>query len=205
MTTIAVVDHGAGNLVSIGQGLERAGARVTVATAPDELRAVDGVVLPGVGATGAAMARLTAAGLTEPLVSYGGPLLGICVGLQLFFESSAEDGGQCLGVIPGSVQRLQNTPRLPHIGWNDVTIVRSDSIFDGIASGTPFYFVHSYAPVPSDPSLVIGTTNYGGPVVAAVRAGNRVGVQFHPERSGPDGLRVLSNFVRSCRGARHAA
>ncbi len=195
MTTIAVIDHGAGNLVSIGRGLERAGARVVVVAHPGDMFDADGVVLPGVGTTAAAMGRLSAAGLVEPLRQWQGPLLGICVGLQLFFTSSEEHGGSpCLGLINGAVRPLEETPLLPHIGWNDVA---SDGhpIFDGIPGGTPFYFVHSYAPVPADGSLVIGTADYGRTFAAAVADGARVGVQFHPERSGSAGLRMLSNFV----------
>lgn len=198
MSRIVVIDHGAGNLVSIAQGLKRSGAAVDVIDNPAELRDVSGIVLPGVGATGAAMSRLQTAGFVEPLHEWPGPLLGICVGLQLFFDRSQEDlEGPCLGLIPGVVRRLENTPLLPHIGWNDVTMT-GDPIFAGLSSGTPFYFVHSFAPVPDDPSVVIGTTDYGGPVVAAVRDGERVGVQFHPERSATAGLTVLGNFVAIC-------
>lgn len=204
MTRIAVIDHGAGNLVSIAQGLQDQGARVDIAATPSELVGVDGIVLPGVGATGAAMDRIRAAGLAEPLTEWQGPLLGICVGLQLFFATSEEDGGQTLGLIPGSVRRLVSAPRLPHIGWNDLRM-QPDPIFGGIPAGSTFYFVHSYAPVPDDPATVIATCSYGGEFVAAVRSANRVGVQFHPERSGPAGLRVLGNFVGQCRESASAA
>ncbi|MDH3540570.1 MAG: imidazole glycerol phosphate synthase subunit HisH [Acidimicrobiia bacterium] len=204
MTRVAVIDHGAGNLVSIAQGLQDQGARVVVATAPSDLAGVDGVVLPGVGATGAAMDRIRTAGLEVSLTEWNGPFLGICVGLQLFFTTSEEDGGRALGLIPGSVRRLSSAPRLPHIGWNDVQM-RPDPIFAGIPAGSTFYFVHSFAPVPEDPVTVIATCNYGDDFVAAVRSGNRVGVQFHPERSGPVGLRILGNFVGECREAVDAA
>jgi glutamine amidotransferase len=205
MSRIAVIDHGAGNLVSIAQGLRRAGAQVDVIDDPGALGSPAGIVLPGVGATGAAMRRLTDAGFVAPLRVWQGPLLGICVGLQLFFDRSEEDDeGACLGLVPGVVRRLADAPLLPHIGWNDVTTT-DDPIFDGVATGTPFYFVHSFAPVPDDPSVVIGTTHYGAPVVAAVRDGNRVGVQFHPERSAAPGLRILGNFVAICEEAARAA
>ena len=204
MSRIAVVDHGAGNLVSVAQGLRRAGAEVTISAHPADLGEPDGIVLPGVGATGAAMARLRDAGLVEPLRRWEGPLLGICVGMQLLFERSAEDDGvSCLGLIGGEVRRLDGAPLLPHIGWNDVAAT-ADPLFDGVASPT-FYFVHSFAPEPEDPAVVIGTTDYGGPFVSAVRAGSRLGVQFHPERSGSAGLAVLANFVASCSGASRAA
>ena len=204
MTKIAVIDHGAGNLVSIAQGLQDRGAEVVVADAPGDLVGADGLVLPGVGATGAAMDRLRAAGLAGPLTEWQGPLLGICVGLQLFFTTSEEDGGKSLGLIPGRVRRLEAPPRLPHIGWNDVRMY-PDPLFDGIPDGSTFYFVHSFAPVPEDSGTVIGTSSYGSEFVAAVRSASRVGVQFHPERSGVAGLRVLGNFVHECREAADAA
>jgi glutamine amidotransferase len=202
---LAVVDHGAGNLVSIAQGLERAGASVVVADSPAGLHGARGVVLPGVGATGAAMRRLEGAGFAGPLRDWRGPLLGICVGLQLFFEESEEDGGACLGLLEGRVEQLRSAPRLPHIGWNDLTHHRPDSLFRGIPSDATFYFVHSYAAVPADGSRIVAESEYGAPFVAAVRAGNRVGVQFHPERSGPSGLQVLGNFVAECEEAADAA
>ncbi|MGD2052242.1 MAG: imidazole glycerol phosphate synthase subunit HisH [Acidimicrobiia bacterium] len=204
MTRIAVIDHGAGNLVSIAQGLRRAGAEVTVAASPAEIDGADGLVLPGVGTTGAAMERLEEAGFVEPLRRWDRPLLGICVGLQLFFDASDEDGSHALGLIPGAVRRLEGAPLLPHIGWNDVSL-RDDPLFAGIPSGSTFYFVHSFAPVPDDPGAVIGESVYGKPFVAAARSGTRVGVQFHPERSGDAGLRVLANFVATTGGAGDAA
>ena len=206
MTTVAVVDHGAGNLVSIGQGLRRAGADVKIATCPDDLEGVAGLVVPGVGATGAAMARLDRAGLVSSVKGFPGPILGICVGLQLFFNGSEEaEGGRGLDMIPGVVRRLEGTPLLPHIGWNDVA-VRPDPLFAGLGPSPTVYFVHSYAPVPVDPDTIIGTTEYGSSRFAsAVRLGRVAGVQFHPERSGEAGLHLLGNFVASCRGTARAA
>lgn len=205
MTRIAVIDHGAGNLVSIGQGLRRAGAEVSIAAAADDLTGVDGIVLPGVGTTGAAMQRLRGAGLVAPLQAYQGPLLGICVGLQLFFDRSEEDdGGSCLAMMPGIVRKLSDAPLLPHIGWNDVAVAE-DPLFAGLGTTPAFYFVHSYAPVPDRDSLVIGRTEYGTTFASAVRDGNRVGVQFHPERSGAAGLAVLGNFVAICTELSRAA
>ncbi len=195
MTPISVVDHGAGNLVSIAQGLARAGARVTIASSPQELAGAGGVVLPGVGATGAAMRRLRASGLIEPLCNFPGPLLGICVGLQLLFDGSDEDPEPCLGLVPGRNRLLREVERLPHIGWNDLAARREDPLFRGIDPDATFYFVHSYAPDPEDPAVVTARCDHGGGFVAAVRSGRRTGVQFHPERSGSNGLRVLANFV----------
>jgi glutamine amidotransferase len=201
VTRIAVIDHGAGNLVSIAQGLERAGATTSIALEPGDLSGADAVVLPGVGATGAAMRTLRSRALDRALVEWNGPLLGICVGLQLFFSTSDEDGGSCLGLIDGTVAGLVGAPRLPQIGWNDLTHTRRDPIFEGIADDATFYFVHSYAPVPVDQSVVLSTAEYGSTFVAAVRDGRRVGVQFHPERSGSAGLRLLANFVSDVQGA----
>ena len=200
---VAVIDHGAGNLVSIARGLERAGARVRLASGPEGVEGVQAVVLPGVGVPGAAMARLGEAGLLEPLRAWEGHLLGICVGLQLFFDSSDEDGKPCLGLDRGVVKRLVGAPLLPHIGWNDIEMPESvaspDRLFDRIEPGATFYFVHSYAPVPDDPSIVIAYARYPQPFAAAVRSGLRVGTQFHPERSGKAGLQLLTNFVEEVR------
>jgi glutamine amidotransferase len=205
VTSIAVVDHGAGNLVSIARGLETAGAAVTVATGPAGLEGADGVVLPGVGATAAAMDRLRSAGFVDSLRNVTVPLLGICVGLQVLFESSDEDGAVCLGLLDGRVEILPDAPLLPHIGWNDVTPTKPDPLFAGIDDPTTFYFVHSYAAVPADVSTIVATTVYGRPFAAAVRRGSVAGVQFHPERSGPAGLAMLANFVGVCRERGHAA
>lgn len=204
MTRVVVIDHGAGNLVSIAQGLSRAGADVDVVDNPRAIGDAAGIVLPGVGTTGAAMERLLAAGLVGPLREWEKPLLGICVGLQLFFDHSEEDGTDALGLIPGRVMLLEGTPLLPHIGWNDVT-TEPDPIFAGVAPGSTFYFVHSFAGVPEDESVVVARAEYGKPFVAAARSGNRVGVQFHPERSGTAGLQMLANFVTECEGSADAA
>jgi glutamine amidotransferase len=199
VTKLAIVDHGAGNLVSIARALERAGAAAVVVDRPADLVGANGVILPGVGSSGAAMKRLTAAGFARPLVELDVPLLGICVGLQLFFDTAEEDGTSCLGMISGRVERLESTPRLPHIGWNDLQVLRPDPLLVGLEERPTFYFVHSFAPVPSDPKAVVATAEYGGSFVAMVRVGSRVGVQFHPERSGLNGARLLANFVACCR------
>ncbi len=205
MTRIAVIDHGAGNLVSIAQGLADVGAEPIVVTTPGALAGADGIVLPGVGSAAAAFDRIAAAGFVEPLQATLTPLLGVCVGLQLLFDGSEEDDAGGLGLIPGTVRGLRDTPRLPHIGWNDIATTHPDPLFGGIAAGETFYFVHSYAPVADDPADVIATSHYGRDFVAAARRGTVAGVQFHPERSGAAGLRILANFVAEAGSAADAA
>jgi len=203
VSSIAIIDHGAGNLVSVVNAFTTIGEQPIIVTEPDQLAGVSGVVLPGVGATGPAMDRLSATGLDDWLRTWDGPLLGICVGFQLLFDTSDEDGQPCLGLIGGIVEEL-DAATLPHMGWNDVRH-RDDPLFAGIPSGEPFYFVHSYAPVPDRGDEIIATANHGGIFIAAARSGNRVGVQFHPERSGPAGLHLLANFASSVAQARRVA
>jgi glutamine amidotransferase len=206
MTTIAVIDHGAGNLVSMEQALHRAGAdKVIVIDAATGLTGCDGVVLPGVGATGPAMRSLRRAGFVEALRSHDGPLLGVCVGMQLLFDHSLEDRTDCLGLLAGEVRAVSATP-LPHMGWNDVDpVISSGTSVAGLSSG-PFYFVHSFVPEPSDPSVIMGTTTYQEDTFASVvRRGLVIGIQFHPERSASGGLDVLRGFVDMCRGVARAA
>jgi glutamine amidotransferase len=197
VTSIAVVDHGAGNLVSIEHALIASGAKVKVTADPSELERADGVVLPGVGATATVMGGIEQAGLLGSLRSLSTPLLGICVGMQVLFDWSEEDDTAGLGLLGGVVRRLPRPPRIPHIGWNEV--VTSHPLFAGTDS--IFYFVHSYAPVPTDPEVAAGLTEYGEVFVSAVASRGCFGVQFHPERSGRAGLRLLENFVSHCREA----
>lgn len=196
---IAVIDYGAGNLVSIEQALTEVGADVDIVTGPDRLGTADALVVPGVGAAAPAMARLERAGLTAPIrawIAADRPFLGICLGLQLLFEASDEDGAATLGVLEGRSERLPDAPTLPHIGWNQVERPgAAHPAFDGIVDGADFYFVHSYAGVPRDASVVLGRTTHGRPFASAVARGRLLGVQFHPERSGRDGLRLLANVV----------
>jgi glutamine amidotransferase len=195
---VAVVDYGAGNLVSIEQALAIAGARVVLARDPRALERADGLVVPGVGAAAPAMARLRRRGLEHAIrawIAADRPLLGICLGLQLLFDGSDEDGAAMLGALAGRARRLRDAPRLPHIGWNQVVRRRGHPLFEGIADGADFYFVHSYAATPADPASILAETVHGAPFVSAVARGALAGVQFHPERSGPDGLRFLGNFV----------
>lgn len=201
---VAVVDYGAGNLVSIGQALATVGAQVALARDPEGLAGADALVVPGVGAAAPAMERLERQRLVGPIRSWiadGRPYLGICLGLQLLFEASDEDGALTLGVIPGRTVVLESAPTLPHIGWNQVSRSRPHPLFEGTADDEDFYFVHSYAgrPGAGAESLALGETVHGRPFVSAVARGPLLGVQFHPERSGAAGLRVMANFVAFAR------
>jgi imidazole glycerol-phosphate synthase subunit HisH len=201
---VAVIDYGMGNLASVAKALERSGADVRVTESPAALRAAAAVVLPGVGAFRDAAARLEQSGLTAALlerIAAGTPFLGVCLGLQLLFESSAEGGRRRgLGVFPGTVERIATSLKVPHIGWNELEWTPAGA---GMARGLParpaVYFVHSYAAVPSDPSVIAATTDYGSPVVAAVARDRVWAVQFHPEKSSTVGLALLANFVALAR------
>jgi imidazole glycerol-phosphate synthase subunit HisH len=197
---VAVVDYGAGNLVSIDQALTTVGAEVAIVRDGGSFRDADALVVPGVGAAAPAMERLRAGALVDPIRTWvrdGRPFLGICLGLQLLFERSDEDDAETLGLLTGHTIRLEDAPTLPHIGWNQVERTRDHPLFEGIADGADFYFVHSYAgrPTTTDEDAILATTEHGRRFVSAVARGSLLGVQFHPERSGTDGLRVLANFV----------
>jgi glutamine amidotransferase len=195
---IAVADYGAGNLRSVEYALTAVGADVSVIRDGPSLRDVDAVVVPGVGASQPAMDRLHRRGLVDPIGSWveqGRPYLGICLGMQLAFEGSDEDGAVTLGLLRGRTKALENPPTLPHIGWNQVDQTQPHPLFAGVADGADFYFVHSFAGQPLEETAVIATTEHGSPFVSAIASGSVIGVQFHPERSGADGLRVLANWL----------
>jgi imidazole glycerol-phosphate synthase subunit HisH len=201
---IAVVDYGMGNRRSVEKALEHVGARARVSSDPEQLRRAAGLIVPGVGAFPRAMGRLRELGLDEMLrerVRAGTPVLGVCLGMQLAFDSSTELGGACgLGILPGEVRALQAAPlKLPHIGWNEVDFANPGSpLIEGLPQRCAFYHVHSFAPIPTDEQDVLGTAVYGVPFVSAVQHGSFYGVQFHPEKSSHDGLRLLANFARIC-------
>jgi glutamine amidotransferase len=197
---IAVVDYGMGNLGSVAKALRALGVEARITSDRAEIAAAQGVILPGVGAFGDAMAELQARGLEETLkaVVYGGrPFLGICLGLQLLF-SAGEEGGyhRGLGILPGVVVRLQGKIKIPHIGWNSLSFPRPTPLFQGVDEGSYVYFVHSYKVVPEDEAVVAARVNYGEDFTAAVCAENVWGVQFHPEKSSRVGLTILQNFAR---------
>jgi glutamine amidotransferase len=195
---VAVVDYGAGNLVSIRNALQLLGAEVRVAETAGQLDGAEVILVPGVGASEPAMGRLRRQGLEGPIVDRvrGGTwFVGICLGLQLLFERSHEDGARMLGLLKGDVELIHDAPSLPHIGWNRLETQRAHAVLDGLPDGTPAYFVHSYVPVPADPGIVVAETEHGGRFASLVATERIIGFQFHPERSGQDGLRMLANTM----------
>jgi len=205
---IVIVDYGMGNLHSVQKGFERVGFPAKVTQDADLIRQAAGLVLPGVGAFKKAMGNLRARDLEEPVRRYldsGRPFLGICLGLQLLFSESEEFGSERgLGVFKGKVVRFpppgsafwQNgrSLKVPHMGWNAVSVQKTIPVLEGIAEGAYFYFVHSYYPIPEDPKIVATTTDYGIPFVSSVSRGKLFACQFHPEKSQSAGLRILKNF-----------
>jgi glutamine amidotransferase len=201
---VAVLDYGVGNLHSAAKALDRAGAEVRVVPTVAEAAGAAGLVVPGVGAYGACLRGLGSAGGAAAVAGWlegCRPLLGICVGMQLLFEASEEgpvsDGA---GVVPGKIRRLTGDVKIPHIGWDEVTVRPGSRLFAGLGDGTRFYFVHSYAPEP-DGEAIAAVCDYGGRFAAAVEHGNLFGTQFHPEKSGAAGLALLANFVGEVRAA----
>ncbi|CAM3981171.1 imidazole glycerol phosphate synthase subunit HisH [Bordetella muralis] len=212
MTTIAIVDYGMGNFHSVARALRYAApdADIRICNRAADIDAADRVVFPGQGAMADCMRTLNESGLRDAVVraARAKPLLGVCVGEQMLFESSEEGNTPCLGVFPGTVRRFSGdqfadgTPstgterlKVPHMGWNQVRQTRSHALWDGIPDLTHFYFVHSYYAAPADPALTIGETDYGGKFTCAVAAANIFAVQFHPEKSAAHGLRLYRNFV----------
>jgi glutamine amidotransferase len=198
-----VVDYGAGNLRSLRFGLERAGAEVTVTDDPGRVAAAARVVVPGAGAAGAAMAALERRGLVAAIrdaAAAGAYVFGICLGLQLLFESSEEDGAACLGLLPGRAVTMDFAGRLPHMGWNDVAPGAEHPLTGGLPAVC--YFAHSYAVEPASAGAVLGTTELDGRRFASVAGAGRVaGMQFHPEKSGRAGRELLRAFLRWSGGA----
>jgi glutamine amidotransferase len=207
VTQIAVVDYGMGNRRSVEKALEHVGAQASITRDHDELRAADGLIVPGVGAFPRAVSNLAELGLGELIVeraASGTPLLGICLGMQLLFERSSELGGaEGLSLLPGAVRELRPGERkLPHIGWNLVSWERPGELSAGLPEASAFYHVHSLVAEPADESQVLARAEYGERFVTAVadESGSRriYGVQFHPEKSSADGLRLLANFTAIC-------
>jgi glutamine amidotransferase len=192
---VAIIDSGGANIASLTGALERLGARHILTTEPDAIRAASHVILPGVGAAADAMRQLKHRGLDALIPSLTQPVLGICLGMQLFAERSEEDDAQCLGILPCAVRKLAGSPSLPvpNMGWCSVTTSRMHPVMDGIAEGSYFYFVHSYALPVADYS--VAEAQHAAPLTAVAASGNFVAAQFHPERSSTAGARFLRNFL----------
>ncbi len=200
MNPIAIVDYGAGNLRSVQKAFQHLGHDARIVTDPNSLASSSAVVFPGQGAAPPAMAALKASGMDEAIrgsIADGTPFFGVCLGLQLLLDFSEEAETPCLGIIPGRARRFSPALKVPQIGWNSVSLKSSHPLFEGIGEDAYFYFVHSYYADPEDDSWVLGHTEYGTPFVSVAAKGNVVATQFHPEKSGPLGLRVYANFVRS--------
>jgi imidazole glycerol-phosphate synthase subunit HisH len=201
-TRIGIVNYGMGNLRSVEKALERVGAEPTISAAPEQLGAADGLILPGVGAFPAASERIAAAGLDDFLrdrAAAGVPILGVCLGMQLLFDSSTEHGGAAgLGLLSGPVERLEpGGLKLPHIGWSPLQVERASPLIEGIADREPFYFVHSFVARPQPEERIAGA-EHGERFAAVVGSHPIYGAQFHPEKSSVAGLRLLRNFAAIC-------
>ncbi|HEX2128741.1 MAG TPA: imidazole glycerol phosphate synthase subunit HisH [Solirubrobacterales bacterium] len=200
MTRLAILDYGMGNLRSVEKALEGVGAEIDRTFDPERVRAADGLILPGVGAFPRAMARVRELGLDGLIaerIDAGTPVLGICLGYQLLFASSTELGGaEGLGLVEGPVRELEAPGlKVPHMGWEPVRWERESDLTEGIDSETPFYFVHSFTPVPEAEADVVGTAEHGERFACVIARPPLYGVQFHPEKSSAAGLRLLRNFV----------
>ncbi len=192
---VVLVDSGGANIGSVRYALQRLGVDAPLTGDGDAIRSADRVILPGVGAAASAMRRLRELDLVDTLRTLDRPLLGICLGMQLLYEGSEEGGVDCLGRLPGRVRKMQPAPgiRIPHMGWNRLAKRSASKLLDGVADGAHAYFVHGYAAEVNANTLA--TCDHGGEFAAVVEDGQVAGAQFHPERSGPVGLRLLANFV----------
>jgi glutamine amidotransferase len=196
MTRLAIIDSGGANIASLQFAVERLGIASDLTTDPQTLSSASHVILPGVGAAADCMARLRSAGIVDTIRGLKQPVLGICVGMQLLFESSEEGDVPCIGLLPGRVRRFANREGLPvpHMGWNQLELQRESPLLEDISSGDYVYFVHSYAAPTS--AVTVASASYGESFSAIVQHGNVYGAQFHPERSAQVGSRLLRNFMR---------
>ena len=198
MPQAVIFDYGVGNLLSLKTALEKVGLNTSIGTSAQELANADAIALPGVGNFSAAATKLEAVKETlQKAVENGTPLLGICLGLQLFFQESEEGPGNGLAFFEGKNVRLSNTVKVPHMGWNTLSIVKQAELFDGIPEDSYVYFVHSLYPVPVDKAIVCTRTDYGTTFTSAIASKNVYGTQFHPEKSGEIGLKILKNFAKT--------
>lgn len=197
---IAIIDYGAGNLLSVSNAIKKLGYHPVITSNIDDVLNAAAVILPGVGAAGDTMRSLVKLGMDKvikKLVSENRPLFAVCVGMQVLF-SGTEEGGwhECMGIIPGIVRKLPSGLKVPHMGWNQLKQATLHPIFNNIPDETNFYFVHSYYCDPEDISVIAGTTNYGLTICSAMIRGNLIATQFHPEKSGVTGLTMYSNFIK---------
>tara|TARA_Y100000588_G_C14169864_1_gene888644 strand:- start:266 stop:904 length:639 start_codon:yes stop_codon:yes gene_type:complete len=195
---ITVIDYQAGNIRSVEKALEKSGASVRVSGKASDLEKSDAVVFPGQGSCDSSMVNLRNQGLDEILVEWinsGKPFMGVCLGLQLLLEESDEGDEKGLGVLEGRVEKLPEGQKIPHMGWNSVRFTTDHPVFKGVSQNSYFYFVHSYIAVPKASSIIAGHTEYGRDFCSAVAFDNVVAVQFHPEKSGENGLNIYKNFV----------
>jgi glutamine amidotransferase len=195
---VSVVNYGVGNMRSIRRGLEKSGATVEITHSPKDLRSSDAIVLPGVGAFAPAVKNMAPiADVVAEAMKDGKPILGVCLGLQLLFTRSSEGGSiRGLNFISGEVVKLPETVKTPQMGWNTLNIVQSHPLLEGVKDGSYVYFVHSYYPQPTDPDVIVATTEYGVKFPSLVAKKNLFATQFHPEKSSKTGLIMLKNFVR---------
>jgi len=197
MPEAVIFDYGVGNLLSLKCALEKVGLNAKISVSAQQLKKADAIALPGVGNFSAAITKLDA--VKETLleaVERGTPLLGICLGLQLFFPESEEGPGKGLALFEGRTVRLRGAVKVPHMGWNTLRLVKPNEFFDGVADEVYVYFVHSLYPVPADEGIVAAETEYGAMFASAVASNNVFGTQFHPEKSGDVGLKILENFAK---------
>jgi glutamine amidotransferase len=195
---VAVVNYGVGNLRSIRRGVEKSGANVEITHSPKDLRNSDAIVLPGVGAFAAAVKNMAPiADVVAEAMKNGKPILGVCLGLQLLFTRSSEGGSiRGLDFISGEIVKLPETVKTPQMGWNTINTVQSHPLLEGVKDSSYVYFVHSYYPQPSDPAVIVATTEYGVRFPSMIAKKNLLATQFHPEKSSKTGLIILKNFVR---------
>ena len=203
---IAIIDYDAGNLTSVARALTHLGYKSQITSAIEEILAADRVIFPGVGAAKATMQTLQKRGLNQVLIDFyrtGKPMLGICIGIQILFEHSEEEDAECLGLLSGHVKKypmvgvgLPNPYKVPQIGWNEVYQTQTHAIFDGVPNPAHFYFVNSYYPEPEKKDIVIGKTQYGLEFCSAIAQDNLIATQFHLEKSGRVGLKMLNNFLK---------
>jgi len=203
---IAIIDYGAGNLRSVSNAIARLGYQPKVTSDPGEVLMAEAVIFPGVGAAADTMDNLNKLGMVEvirQLIAEKRPLFAVCIGMQVLFQSTEEGGwSECMGIIPGTVKRLPQGLKVPHMGWNQVKQLSGHGIFNGIPDDTNFYFVHSYYGEPEDSDIIAGITEYGISICSMLIKDNLIASQFHPERSGEYGLKMYDNFLRMALNSR---